>query len=159
MMKQLVTQDFCLKCRGCCRFKEADSVWAPTVLDEEEKLIPTFAISSNKKIRALPSAEKINNFICSFLNSQDNKCNIYEGRPFECRLYPFIINRKENKAFLALDLNCPFVKENIDSEGLKEYSRELAELLNSPRYKICFKDNPRIIQAYPEAANLIEINI
>ena len=158
-MEQLVTQDLCLKCRGCCRFKEADSIWAPSVLDEEEKLIPTFAISSNKKIRVLPCAEKLNNFACSFLNAQDNKCNIYEGRPFECRLYPFLINRKENKFFLALDLNCPFVKENIGSECLKEYSERLAELLNSPRYKKCFKDNPQIIQAYPDAVNLLEINI
>lgn len=159
MMEQVVTQGFCLKCRGCCRFNEADSIWSPTVLDEEEKLIPTFAISSNKKIRALPSAEKINNFICSFLNSHDNKCNIYEERPFECRLYPFLINRKKNKVFLALDLNCPFVKDNSEAMDLKEYSAKLAELLNSPRYKKCFKDNPQIIQTYPGAVNLIEINI
>jgi len=159
MLKQLVPEDFCLKCRGCCRFKEPDSIWSPTLLYEEIKVIPTFTISSSKKIRLAPSAEKLNNFICPFLNFEGNLCNIYANRPFECQLYPFLINRERDKAFLALDLNCPFIKENLDSPTFKEYSRGLAKLFNSPQCKKLFKDNPQIIQAYPEAINLAEIII
>ncbi|MEK6728043.1 MAG: YkgJ family cysteine cluster protein [Candidatus Omnitrophota bacterium] len=159
MLKQFVPEGFCLKCRGCCRFKEPDSIWSPTLLHEEIKPIIPFANLYSKKIRLTPSAEKLNNFICPFLNSEGNRCNIYANRPFECQLYPFLINKKEDKAFLALDLNCPFIKENSGSSVLKEYSRELAQLFSSRQCKKLFKDNPQVIQAYPEATNLEEIII
>ena len=159
MLKQFVPEDFCLTCRGCCRFKEPDSIWSPALLHEEIKSILPFVISSSKKIRLSPSAEKLNNFICPFLNLEGNLCNIYANRPFECQLYPFLINRKEGKVFLALDLNCPFIKENLDSSLLKEYSQDLAGMFNSRESKNLFKDNPQVIQEYPEAANLAEIII
>lgn len=157
MLKQFVPKRFCLKCRGCCRFKEPDSIWSPTLLHEEIKFILPFANLYSKKIRLAPSAAKLNSFICPLLNLEGNQCNIYANRPFECQLYPFLINRKEDKVFLALDLNCPFIKENLDSSVLKEYSQGLAIMFNSRQCKKLFKDNPQIIQAYPEAANLAEI--
>ena len=159
MLKQFVPEDFCLKCRGCCRFKEPDSIWSPALLNEEIKSILPFANLYSKKIQLAPSAEKLNNFLCPFLNLEGNLCNIYANRPFECQLYPFLINRKEGKVFLALDLNCPFIKENLDSSLLKEYSQDLAGMFNSRESKNLFKDNPQVIQEYPEAANLAEIII
>ena len=28
-LKQFVPSEVCLKCKGCCRYKEADSAWRP----------------------------------------------------------------------------------------------------------------------------------
>ena len=173
MIKQLVPGEYCLnKCRMCCRFSQQDSVWSPCLLDEEiEELskhnIPPAAITQDKKIRLVPFPEKNNNlpahvgpiFICPFLNMQNNKCEIYFVRPLECQLYPFLINKRDKKVFLSVDLGCPYVKENIETTEFKEYTRYLFDLLNSLKFLAMIRSNPQIIQAYEDAKDLIELNI
>ena len=163
MIKQAIPKDYCLSCVGCCRFSEQDSVWLPCLLNEEtqellKKNFPPSLISQEKKIRSLPNP-KHNNFVCSFSQPKDNKCAIYAFRPFECQLYPFLINRKADKVFLALDLRCPFVKENLESQKFKEYIRYLTAFFNSPRTIEILKNNPQIIQIYEDVLNLTELNL
>jgi len=147
-------------------------VWLPCLLNEEtqellKKDFPPSLISQDKKIRSVPHPGENNftpplgaraGFICSFFVPKDNKCKIYAFRPFECQLYPFLINRKGDKVFLALDLRCPFVKENLESPKFKEYIRYLTNFFNSPRTIKILKDNPQIIQIYEDALNLTELN-
>jgi len=162
MIKQVTTRNYCLNCNDCCRFSEQDSVWLPCLLNEEmqellKKNFPPSLISQEKKIRSLPNPKQ-NNFICSFFQPKDNKCAIYAFRPFECQLYPFLINRKDDKVFLALDSRCPFVKENLESQEFKEYIRYLTGFLNSPVRIKALKSNPQIIQIYEGVLNLAELN-
>ena len=163
MIKQVVPQEVCLECQGCCRFQKIDSVWSPCLLDEEiqdllDKKIPPACISSNKKLLLIPNAQGTG-FICSFFDAKDNKCKIYGFRPFECQLYPFLINRKDDKIFLALGLRCPFVKENLESQKFKEYIRYLTDFFNKPRIIKILKNNPQIIQAYGGIINLAELKL
>ncbi|MDD5680314.1 MAG: YkgJ family cysteine cluster protein [Candidatus Omnitrophica bacterium] len=153
-IKQIIPEAFCLKCDGCCRFAEENSPWFPHLLKEEERTI------SESKLCPVPD-KKDNNFLCSFLRIEDNKCNIYETRPFECRLYPFLLNRdtKSGKIFLAVDTNCPFAGENLKKEEFKEYAEYLVTLFRNPDFTKCLKNNPQIIQSYPGARNLAEIKI
>ena len=174
MIKQFVPSDYCLnKCRMCCRFSQQESVWSPCLLDKEiEELpkhnIPASVITPGKKIRLAPFPEKNNSnlpahigpiFVCPFLNTQNNKCEIYVLRPFECQLYPFLINKKDKKVFLSVDLGCPYAKENINSAGFQEYTQRLFELLNKADYLGAIRKNPQIIQAYEDALDLRELNI
>lgn len=155
MIKQFVPQEFCIKCRGCCRFKEANSVWSPCLLDEEiqelldKKGIPAASISIDRRLQLIANPDGAD-FICPFLGSADNQCKIYDIRPFECRLYPFLINLRKKKALLTVDLNCPYAYEKINSREAKEYIIYLTDYLNSPQLLKMFKDNPQIIQAYEE---------
>lgn len=163
MIKQLIPQEACLKCRGCCRFGEASSVWAPCLLDEEtqgllHKNIPPAFISSNKRLFPIPNPEQ-DGFTCPFLVLADNKCKIYEFRPFECQLYPFLINLRSNKVLLTVDLDCPYVKENLKTKEFKEYTEYLAAFLNAPAQVRLLKDNPQIIQAYEEVLDILELKI
>jgi len=163
MINQFIPQEVCLKCRGCCRFKDADSVWVPCLLDEEmqdllDKDIPPALISINRRIRPIPDPAQ-DGFICAFLSPSDNKCKIYESRPLECRLYPFLINLRDNKVYLTIDLNCPYVKENLKTEKFKEYAEYLAAFLNAPKQVRVLKDNPQIIQAYEEVLDILELKI
>ena len=163
MIKQVIPKDYCLSCLGCCRFSEQDSVWLPHLLEKEaqellKKDFPAALISCDKKIRSIPYPAQ-NNFICSFLQPKDNKCKIYAFRPFECQLYPFLISRKGEEAFLALDLKCPFVKENLESQKFKAYIRYLTGFFNNPRKIKGLKNNPQIIQIYEGVLNLAELNL
>ena len=174
MIKQFVASDYCLKqCRCCCRFSQQESVWSPCLLDEEiEELskhnIPPSVITQNKKIRLAPFPKENNAdlpahigpiYVCPFLNTQNNKCEIYIIRPLECQLYPFLINKRDKKVFLSVDLGCPYIKENLETKRFKEYAQYLFDLLNNSGNLGLIRNNPQIIQAYEDARDLFELNI
>ena len=161
MIKQFVPQSACLQCQGCCRFKEMDSVWTPCLLEEEvqdliDKHIPPAYINMQRKIRPVPNP-KGEGFVCAFLEAESNKCKIYGMRPFECQLYPFLINLRQKKVVLTVDLNCPYVKENMHKKEFKGYVAYLSAYLNAPQQVEMLKDNPQIIQAYEDVLDVIEL--
>lgn len=146
-IKQIVPSAFCLSCDGCCRFSQPDTVWQPYLLKEEKKDLKDL-------IRLLDTGA---GFTCVSLDIPDNKCQVYSWRPFECQLYPFLINRQASQIFLAADLKCLFVKKNLKTKKFKQYSQYLNNFLKSPHYKKIFKGNPQVIQNYPEVINLVEL--
>ena len=161
--KQFIPEAYCLKCSGCCRFREANSVWSPCLLDEEiqdllDKNIPAVSLSVDKRLLLVADKEG-SCFYCPFLKPEGNKCSIYHSRPFECQLYPFLISLKNSKVFLTVDLNCPYVKEKINTPEFKEYTKSLILLLNEPDNLEILRDNPHIIQAYSEVEQVIELDI
>jgi len=163
VIKQIIPKDYCLGCQGCCRFSQQDSPWQPVLLDEEilelsERNIPPALISREKKIRSRPYPQG-DNFICSFFEPEDHKCKIYAFRPFECRLYPFLINRKAKKVFLAVDLRCPFVQENSAGKKFKAYIQYLTGFFNRPRSIGILRHNSQLIQAYSGVLNLAELKL
>lgn len=164
MIKQFVPQEFCLKCRGCCCFKEASSVWSPCLLDEEiqelldKPNVPAASISIDRRIQPIARPNGVD-FICPFLEVLDNKCKIYSTRPFECQLYPFLINLRKDKVLLTVDLNCPYVYAQINSQESKDYIIYLTNYLNSAPLLSMLKDNPQIIQAYEEVREVAELNL
>ncbi|PIQ88030.1 MAG: hypothetical protein COV73_00985 [Candidatus Omnitrophica bacterium CG11_big_fil_rev_8_21_14_0_20_43_6] len=164
IVKQFVPQEFCLKCWGCCRFKEADSVWSPCLLDEEIQAlldkpgIPAASISIDRRIQPIAHPQGAD-FICPFLGIADNQCKIYTSRPFECQLYPFLINLRKGKVLLTVDLNCPYVYEQINSRAAKDYIAYLTDYLNAKPLPAMLKDNPQIIQAYEEVREVAELNL
>jgi len=164
MIKQFVPQEFCLECRSCCRFKESSSVWSPCLLDEEiqgfldRKDIPVVSISIDRRIQPVPNPDGAD-FLCPFLGARDNKCAVYATRPFECQLYPFLINLRKGKVLLTVDLNCPYVYEKINSPEAREYINYLCGYLNSSERLKMLKNNPQIIQAYEEVREIAELRL
>ncbi|MDD3087014.1 MAG: YkgJ family cysteine cluster protein [Candidatus Omnitrophica bacterium] len=164
MIKQFVPSEACLKCQGCCRFKEADSVWSPCLLDEEvlglidKEGIPAASLSMNRKLQLIPSGEG-DGFLCPFLSPQENKCRIYHLRPFECQLYPFLLSLRNKRVLLTVDLNCPYIKENINTPAFNEYIGYLTKYLNAPRQLCTLRDNPHILQAYEDVKDVVELGL
>ena len=79
-------------------------------------------------------------------------------RPFECQLYPFLLNLRGKKIILTVDLNCPYVKEKMNTPEFKEYVSYLTAFLNSPEQLEILKDNPHILQAYEDVREIVELN-
>ncbi|MDP2905807.1 MAG: YkgJ family cysteine cluster protein [Candidatus Omnitrophota bacterium] len=165
MIEQFVPSEVCLKCIGCCRFSEANSVWLPCLLDEEiqdllDKKIPPVSISIDKKIQPIPNPRLVESaFICAFLDASANKCAIYDFRPLECQLYPFLIAIRDKKVLLTVDLNCPYIKDKMSSREFEEYVRYLTDFLNAPARIRLLRDNPHIIQAYKDALDVVELKM
>ncbi|MBU4304435.1 MAG: YkgJ family cysteine cluster protein [Candidatus Omnitrophica bacterium] len=138
-IKQYTDSSFCLKCRGCCRF--FSDIWLPHLLEEDrERLgIEKVVLSQGKS-----------GPICQFLNESDNYCGIYGRHPFECRIYPFLLVRREQTLDLAAHLSCPYVMKTFDSQIFKDYARYLAGLLQSADILPLLKDERHKFHSYPE---------
>jgi len=162
VIKQFVPQEVCLKCQGCCRFREQDSVWSPCLLDEDiqnllDRKIPPATLSLDKKIVPVPNPQG-EGYLCAFLEAPANKCLVYDIRPFECRLYPFLLSLRNRKIYLTVDLNCPFAKDKINSQEFKDYVKYLSDFLNAPAQLELLKENPHLLAAYEDVLDVIELN-
>ncbi len=126
------------------------------LLDKEG--IPAVSIAADRRIQPVP-IPGTEGFVCPLLNRVDNKCKIYSRHPFECQLYPFLINLRKDKVLLTVDLNCPYAASKIDSPEARDYIIYLSNFLNSPEQLKMFRDNPQIIQAYEEVREVAELNL
>ena len=148
--EKLIPEGYCFSCQGCCRFAERDSAWLPHLLEEEKKYFTELSVLFDPRQR---------NYLCGFLDRETNKCKVYAKRPFDCRFYPFLINRFNDGVFLGIDLNCVFIKENIGKKGFRESLLKMGGLCQSENFRNILKDNPCLVQAYEDILNLARIDI
>ena len=88
----------CSEKRNCCElFNELN---APTLSKEELNNIKEKYVDFYEEIDENTYSIKTINNVCFFY--QNGKCQIYDKRPLDCRLYPFDIIEKENKYYLIL---------------------------------------------------------
>ncbi|MBI3990750.1 MAG: DUF2156 domain-containing protein [Candidatus Omnitrophica bacterium] len=158
MIKQFVSQDNCLNCRVCCRFPEQTSELRPFFCPQE--IMPALKMGVN--FTSLPHIEKITHkhggikigvvpyseaYICPLFSPEKNICRGYEARPFDCRLYPFILtfNEGHNRVLLSIDIKCRFTREQLGSPAFAEYAGYLSGILESDKISEMICANPGLI--------------
>ncbi len=62
---------------------------------------------------------------CFFLNATDHRCRAYASRPFECRLYPFLLSREKNGFKVYAHLSCPAI---VDFKRLGVWDKRIATM-------------------------------
>ncbi len=152
ILNQFIGKEICLKCQGCCRFAQQESIWLPQLLKDEEARIAPYT----KKIQTAANPGQ-GNFTCQFLTTGDNKCKIYTIRPFECQLYPFLLNSHGKKVYLAVDLKCPYIKHGTHIEEYKKHVEYLTAFFNRPDTISTLKNNPQVIQQYEHVLDIVEL--
>lgn len=134
-LKQFVPSDFCLKCFGCCRFAENPSIWAPAGC----------ALAGNT-----------DEFLCSNLSFEDNCCKIYNQRPLDCQLYPFLLIRKGGILQIGLHKACVFIEEKkAERADIQKYARYLKGKLNTNRFVSLIQENAEVAADYEENVELL----
>lgn len=158
-LKQVVPQEFCLRCSVCCRFSVPDTVWAPLFTESEIKqlvendILPPVVFTNQPK-KNNSSAQRINliehedKFICPCFNIPDQKCKIYKHRPFECRLYPFLLSIDNSKFYLAKDNQCPYFKSG-EKERIKNHIDYLRKEFKKEESISFLKQNQVLFVEYP----------
>jgi len=123
-----VPQEVCLSCEGCCRFQEPESLWRPKVaLSEQEEFPRIFSNENIDQQKSIQTSNRNGNYVCFFFNPSANKCTIYEIRPFECQLYPFLLLKSEEELMLGVHLNCPYVQESCTTDIFEKIVQELKD--------------------------------
>ncbi|MDD5356450.1 MAG: YkgJ family cysteine cluster protein [Candidatus Omnitrophica bacterium] len=167
-LKQLVPESFCLSCDVCCRFSEGYTVWSPLFTEAEIKhlvnkdILPPSIFTSPRpeadgnKVKHEHRTRRINlvaykdYFICPCFRPEDKKCRIYEDRPFECRLYPFLLVNRGGKFYMAQDTKCPYLR-SAQQEEIDSYVNYLQEALQADEARMFLKNSPQLFADYPAA--------
>jgi Fe-S-cluster containining protein len=62
----------------------------------------------------------------------DHRCRIYENRPLECRFYPFLFLKKEDRFWVGVHLSCSAVWERRHGHLFTNYLLGLKVYFQSP---------------------------
>jgi Fe-S-cluster containining protein len=163
-LPQFVPQEVCLSCDGCCRFKDHQSVWRPKTADQEKKKIDSRRTLA-ERIFSQPSIGKDDRLTtvmeqgvcrCKFFDLSTHHCRIYQNRPFECQLYPFLMAKKQDGIYLAVHLSCPHVMGYRHSKTFEEYFLRLKDYFQRETIKNFIEQNQRLAGDYSEYDNELE---
>jgi Fe-S-cluster containining protein len=133
----------CTKCKeklNCCQL--FDKLNSPSLSEEEVNIIKEkYTDFLDNTCNNTYTIKTINN-TCIFY--KNNKCEIYDIRPLDCRLYPFDIIEKENKYYLILyKLTCNNKSDYINDikdidiiiEKIKPWIKEFTNPTNFTKMK------------------------
>ncbi len=133
---QLIDQQFCFECRGCCSFNEPKSPWRARLTKEEQS---RYAQKEAQRFRQdgffLDTVDQHGAHLCCFLDPTDHSCRVYAQRPLECALYPFLIMRRKNQLCLAVHLACPFVQSHHKTAEFLRAQKVMKKILLRKRWK------------------------
>lgn len=153
-IKQFLSSKVCLSCDGCCRFKESDSSWRPKITADDiaqtvksgspSVVYSKDTIAADGRLKTVPDKARTCHFCCFFL-PETNACRIYEFRPFECRLYPFLLTKKDGKNMMAVHLYCPFIQKTKNSPEFSRYVDYLRSFFSRGEIIAFMRENPSLV--------------
>ena len=99
----------CNKCNNHCCGK--NPYLTSVLLPSEEERFKDHSQSVKTPYRKMQVLRKKANGNCIFLDDKTTKCTIYDKRPLECQLYPFLLDFSKGKPDVKLDERfCPHLK-------------------------------------------------
>ncbi len=162
---QFVPQKVCLSCDGCCRFKEETSVWRPKITKDEiaqvrakkssliDKIFSKEHVGSKGYLKTIKQKSICK---CTFFNLEQNTCTIYSDRPFECQIYPFLLNKKGKELAVSVHLWCPYIQKKRYTAEFEGYVVSLKNFFHKESTRVFLRNNPSLFNDYSEFADEIE---
>ena len=165
-LEQFVPSKVCLSCDGCCRFKEQESMWRPKITSGEMAAtgkpdLLSVIYSKDKvdtktgHIKTAPCTDGEHHF-CSFFAPATNTCTVYDVRPFECQLYPFVLTRDNGKVVVSVHHHCPYVQEKRNTEEFQKYAKSLKIFFAREEIIEIVKRNPALAGEYADYKDELE---
>ena len=164
-LKQFVPSEVCLKCDGCCRYKDADSIWRPKLGADDQKNLADLITAGDvlDPQGYIKTIQSCGEHFCRFLNGKDNTCQIYNQRPFECSLYPFIISRTPEAVKVYAHLSCPYVQDHLPLPDFDAHKAYLKEFFHQVSIKEFLSRNKAMFHDYslhaPELLYLFDLSL
>jgi Fe-S-cluster containining protein len=162
--KQFVPSEICLKCDGCCRYKEADSPWRPKLGARDQSSLAAVITAGDVLDTQgyVKTIQTCGEHFCRFLKRKDNTCGIYTQRPFECALYPFILSQTPDAVKVYVHLSCPYVQDHLSRPLYEAYVSYLKDMFQEPSTKEFLMQNKAMFHDYtafaPELLYLFDLS-
>jgi len=157
--KQIVPSSLCLTCDVCCRFPEAESVLRPFFTGAEIAAIGPAARSRFDDVRRgskIHLSPHDGGCICPYFDPATQHCKIYDVRPLDCRLYPFVLLRNEQGvAMLGIDTQCPYIREHAGDPQMARDADAIWQFLVSDPISTLLAAHPDLIGPYQDHVILL----
>jgi Fe-S-cluster containining protein len=164
-----VPEKTCLACQGCCRFNATNSQWRPKISEEEIDAVHQESAFGKKIFRGTVDHEhflqtfdipKVQPYSaqcqCTFFDIENNRCKIYKQRPFDCRLYPFLLVKKDNAYFVGVHLNCPYIEKTRHEVPFTEQVEKVKKFFEQQHVLEYFKRNKLLAGEYADYQHEID---
>jgi Fe-S-cluster containining protein len=180
---QIVPSQVCLSCEVCCRFPERHSPFRPFFSESEiQQAIALgidasyFSDSAGSQVEPVPHPFG-EGYLCPAFDPATSHCRIYDVRPLDCQIYPFVVMWDEERqgVLLGWDTKCPFLidqsslaqinKSNpttptpslVLPDTLDRFSQNMAERVESPdMIDILSTTNPQLVMEFQEDVVVIQ---
>jgi len=148
MLTELFGRKTCAECKWCCSFDKNDQWETPLIISENvaklQQRFPDAQFTPMGKDYKLDLSEKFQTdnpkeyVFCPFLDQQSGCVLSEEEKPFDCKIWPFRLMRKEGQLVLTLTPTCPACNA-LPMETIKSFAeREIAEVIE--RYAVLHPD-------------------
>lgn len=157
MLSKILSREECAKCRICCEFDDDDLWETPIIYDDLiEKVLdinPAQEFSVNEyngnKLRLLKLQKENNIYTCSMLDKSKGCMLGFKNKPFDCKIWPLRVMKKDGKTVIALSPVCPVVAAK-PIEDIKCAAKDLSELIFSQA-----RIHPEIVKDYIEGYKIL----
>ncbi len=106
MIKQIYKFN-CEGCKVCCSNERLGNIVGKVIKKEELKKIVFLREELFDTFYEKKETGYLIGKYCKHYDEKTGKCKIYNQRPPECILYPFLVFKKENRLIIAIDNECP----------------------------------------------------
>lgn len=146
LLKQFVPSDVCLGCDGCCQFQQQGTDWRAKVgVEERDALDAATQIDHAGYLKTCAHGDQHR---CVFFNPKTHHCAVYDRRPFDCQLYPFVLSRVPEGIGVYMHLSCPYVQTMLNTDALKNYVNYLKGFFDEYETQIFLLKNPEVVHDY-----------
>lgn len=179
---QMVPSKVCLTCEVCCRFPEIDSFLRPYFTAHEIRhardrgIADSFFPNPNGcQVEVVPHPTG-DGYLCPAFDPETFRCRIYEVRPLDCQIYPFVVmwDQKHQTVLIGWDSKCPFVINQISGEnpqvsqdanrrrhpdppdGMLEVAKVMAQRLESEELIETLGANPQLVTRFQDDVVVIQ---
>lgn len=157
MLSKILSREECAKCRICCEFDDDDLWETPIICDDTiEKVLdinPAQEFSETEfngnKLRLLKLQKENDIYTCSMLDKSKGCMLGSENKPFDCKIWPLRVMKKDEKTVIALSPVCPIVAAK-PIEDIKCVAKDLSERIFSQA-----KLYPEIVKNYIEGYKIL----
>ena len=169
---QLVPSHVCLSCDVCCRFPERTSQYRPFFSQSEIQEAIAHGIDAKvfsnllgSQVEPVPHPFE-DGYLCPAFDPQTSHCRIYNVRPLDCQIYPFVIiwDRERHRVHLGWDIKCPFLRDQtpwphdalpasstpVFPDHIQHFIQSMAEKIESAELGRIVSNHPQLVMEFQE---------
>lgn len=150
MLSEILSRKECSECKICCEFDDNDLWETPIIYNDcienvlsvnpSQQFIENELYGNKFKVLKLNKENEI--YPCTMLDRSRGCMLEPENKPFDCKIWPLRVMKKDGKTVIALSPVCPVTaKKPIDK--IMRTAKELADVIFSQA-----KLHPEIIKDY-----------